>query len=188
MRAVIRHRTVPYGYSLVASTNSAASIHLPVPVITDPQRAQGLTWILARNFLKCRAGAHGERGCGIPRFTAGFFPLSQQFRLRIPNRITGCAVTHPTRLRCAQHHRVWRGGSRKHLPLPFASHPAEKALSSRLRLARCNALRHQFAGTPSRTEVQSESSGNVRHPAIRSPPGTNAGRTKLPRSVNPGGP
>jgi hypothetical protein len=34
-----------FGYSLVASTNSAASIHLPVPVITDPQHAQGLTRI-----------------------------------------------------------------------------------------------------------------------------------------------
>jgi hypothetical protein len=36
---------VPYSYSIFASTNSAASIHLPVPVVTDPQHVQTLTRI-----------------------------------------------------------------------------------------------------------------------------------------------
>jgi hypothetical protein len=50
-----------FGYSLVASTNSAASIHLPVPVVTDPQHALGLTRIFLSRFAPgCARCAWGK--------------------------------------------------------------------------------------------------------------------------------
>src|SRR3569833_1970297 len=53
-----RHRAVPFRLFLIASRNSAASIHLHVPLVTDPQRAIGLTRTLRANFL-----AHSPQVC-----------------------------------------------------------------------------------------------------------------------------
>ena len=61
-----------------------------MPLITDPQHVLGLTGILGAKFLRGRADAGGERGCGMSRLFISSLLLPTQFRLRTPNRITGC--------------------------------------------------------------------------------------------------
>src|ERR1700739_660309 len=80
-----------FGYPLVASTNSAASIHLPVPVITDPQLALGLTGIFASNFFPGARRCAWRKGMRATPPRRRLLLVAQQFRLRTPTRITGCA-------------------------------------------------------------------------------------------------
>jgi hypothetical protein len=56
VRAIIQAQDCALRLFLIASTNSAASIHLPVPLVTEPTDAARLTEIFYEEFfvLHCR--------------------------------------------------------------------------------------------------------------------------------------